>query len=82
MLIFPDKTLPCLCPYLALALMSLYEGLAPAGMPEYKQDFIWPNLHDSQAKNAAKRLTATIRQNIDTSMLSSDQARMVGVTTN
>ena len=75
MLIFPDKTLPCLCPYLALAIMALYEGLARAGMPEYKRYFVWPNLHDSQAKNAAKRLTAIIRQNMDTSMLSSEQAQ-------
>ena len=44
-------------------------------MPEYKRDFIWPNRHDLQAKNAAKRLTATTRQNMDTSMLSSDQAQ-------
>ena len=58
MMIFPDKTLPCFCPYFALAATAVYEGLARAGMSEYKRDFVWPNIHDSQAKNAAKILTA------------------------
>ena len=75
MLIFPDKTLPCLCPYFSLAVMALYEGLGRAGMPEYKRDFVWPNLHDLQVKNAGKRLINTICQNMDTSMLSSEQAQ-------
>ena len=75
MLIFPDKSLLCLCPYLALAVMSLYDGLACTGMPEYKRNFVWPTLHDSQAKNAAKRLTTIIRQNMDTSMLTPEQAQ-------
>ena len=75
MLIFPDKKLPCLCPYLALGVMSLYAGLARAGMSEYKRDFVWPTLHDSQAKNTAKRLTTIIRQNMDTSMLTPEQAQ-------
>ena len=66
MLIFPDKTLPCLCPYFDLAVMVLYEGLARAGMSEYKRNFVWPNLHDSQAKTTAKRLTTIIRQSMDT----------------
>ena len=55
--------------------MVLYEGLARTGMPEYKRDFIWPNLHDTQAKNTAKRLTTIIRQNMDTSMLTPEQAQ-------
>ena len=75
MLIFPDKTLPCLDPYMALGWMSLYGGLERAGMPEYKRDFVWPNLHDSKAKNAATRLTTTIRQNMETSTLTSEQAQ-------
>ena len=73
MMIFSDKTLPCLCPYLALALMALSEGLARADMPEYKRDFIWSNLHDSQAKNTAKRLITIICQNMDMSMVSSER---------
>ena len=28
-LIFPDKSLPCLCLYFVLAVMTLYEGLVP-----------------------------------------------------
>ena len=60
MLVFPEKTLLCLCPYFALAVMALDERLGRAGMPKYKRDFVWPNLHDSQAKNAAKRLTNII----------------------
>ena len=75
MLIFSDKIFPCLCPYFALAVIAVYEGLARAGMPEYKWDFVFPTLHDSGAKNAAKRLTNTIYHNMDTSMLTSEHAQ-------
>ena len=76
MLIFPDKTLHCLCPYVALGWGAFYGGLERAHMPEHKKDFVWPNLNDTQASNAARKLTNTIRQNMDTSMLTSEQAKI------
>ena len=42
MLIFPDKNLSYLCPYLALVVIALYDGLARAGMPEHKWDYVFP----------------------------------------
>ena len=75
MLIFPDKSLPCLCPYWALAVIALYDGLARAGMAEHKWDYIFPYLHQNQVSNVAERPTQAIHNNINTSMLTPEHSK-------
>ena len=75
MLFFCDRSLYCLCPYFAWGCYFMYNGLDKAGIDPEIKDFVFPNLHSMKREGVSRRLTTSIRDNIDVSGLSKDEAK-------
>lgn len=69
MMVFCDLTLYCLCPFFGWGVFFLFGGLRREGVSEAIRDFIYPHLHNKRRDGVSRRITETIRDNIDMSDL-------------
>ena len=75
MLIFCDRYLYSLYPFMALAYYFMFGGLVRDNPESPVLDFIFPYLHNMSRDNVARRLPNTICQNIDVCSLDSEEGK-------
>ena len=75
MLIFCDRYLYCLCPFMSFAYYFMFGGLYRANLESATMDFVFPYLHSTTRENVARRLTNVIRNNIDVCLLNKDDGK-------
>ena len=69
MMVFCDLVLYSLCPFFGWGVYFLFGGLRREGVSDAIRDFIYPHLHNKRRDGVSRRLTETIRDNIDMSDL-------------
>jgi len=75
MLYFCDRYLYCLCPYFAWCAFFMWGGLDKSGIDPEIKDFVFPNLHSMKRESVAGRLTKVIRNSIDVTRPSKEEAK-------
>ena len=75
-MLFPmDFSHYCLCIYLAFAVYFMHGGIERNQCDPRVKDYVFPYLHNMKKEGVARKLTNTIRQHIDVTNMSTEDAK-------